>query len=170
MTNAQRKIIFGMCKTLGMSEDDRRALIYSVTGSESTKELTDIQTEEVIGELKKRCGTAAAPSEKRNFIVHKPEVADMISNDQKDCAFALLFELKKYDKTPSNASNGARMAGIIRKELKISAIEGDHLWDWVDAKSAWKLIEVLKGYVNSAKKKAERRKNHDKGRMDGSRK
>ena len=34
MTNAQRKAIFGMCKTLSMSEDDRRALICSVTGRE----------------------------------------------------------------------------------------------------------------------------------------
>ena len=160
MTNAQRKTIFGICQSLGMNEDDRRALIYSVTSKESTKELTDSQTEAVIGELRKRCGSDAAPPKKRDFIVHKPEVAGMISNEQKDCAFALLFELKKYDETPSNASNGARMAGIIRKELKISAIEGNNLWDWVDANSARKLIEVLKGYVDSAKKRAERRKSN----------
>ena len=81
----------------------------------------------------------------------------MITNRQKSRSFAFLFELKKYDETPSKISDGARMAGIIRKELKITAYEGKRLWDWVDFEAAGKLIEALKGYVNSAKKKAKRR-------------
>ena len=157
MTDAQRKSIFGMCTQLGMSEDDRRALICSVTGKESTKELTSRETEDVIQELRKRLGGETVPPEKRNPNAYKPEVPGMITNRQKSRAFALLFELKKYDETPSKISDGARMAGIIRKELKITAYEGKRLWDWVDFEAAGKLIEALKGYVDSAKKKAKRR-------------
>lgn len=81
----------------------------------------------------------------------------MITNRQKGRAFALLYELKKYDETPSEISDGARMAGIIRKELKITAYEGDRLWEWVNAEAAGKLIEALKGYVRTAERKAKER-------------
>ena len=76
----------------------------------------------------------------------------------------MLHDLKKYDETPSEISDGARMAGIIRKELKITAYEGDRLWEWVNAEAAGKLIEALKGYVNSAKKKAKGRENNENRR------
>ena len=154
MTTAQRKAIFGMCGQLGMNEDDRHALVLSVTGKESTKELTDRETEDVLRELRKRLGGETITLEKRNPKAYRPEVPGMITNRQKEKAFALLYELKKYDETPSKISDGARMAGIIRKELKITAYEGDRLWEWVNAEAAGKLIETLKGYVNSAKKKA----------------
>jgi len=36
VTDAQRKTIFGMCRNIGMTEDDRRTLIYGLTGKEST--------------------------------------------------------------------------------------------------------------------------------------
>lgn len=160
MTASQRKAIFGMCGQLGMNDDDRRALICSVTGKESTKELTDRETEDVLKELRKRLGGETVPPEKRNPKAYKPEVPGMITTRQKGRAFALLYELKKYDETPSKISDGARMAGIIRKELKITAFEGEHLWDWVNTEAAGNLIEALKGYVNSAKKKAKGRENN----------
>ncbi len=157
MTASQRKAMFGMCGQLGMNEDDRRALILGVTGKESTKELTDRETEDVLRELRKRLGDETVPPEKRNPKAYRPEVPGMITNRQKDKAFALLYDLKKYDETLSEISDGARMAGIIRKELKITAYEGDHLWEWVNAEAAGKLIEALKGYVRTAEQKAKGR-------------
>lgn len=157
MTTIQRKAIFGMCGQLGMNEDDRRALILGVTGKESTKELTDRETEDVLRELRKRLGGETVPPEKRNPRAYKPEVPGMITNRQKGKAFALLHDLKKYDETLSEISDGARMAGIIRKELKITAFEGDYLWEWVNAEAAGKLIEALKGYVRTAEQKAKGR-------------
>ena len=157
MTASQRKAMFGMCGRLGMNEDDRRALILGVTGKESTKELTDRETEDVLRELRKRLGGETVPPEKRNPRAYKPEVPGMITNRQKGKAFALLHDLKKYDETLSEISDGARMAGIIRKELKITAFEGDYLWEWVNAEAAGKLIEALKGYVRTAEQKAKGR-------------
>lgn len=160
MTTAQRKTIFGMCKSLGMSDDDRRALIYGLTGKESTKELTDKETEAVIGELRKRCGGNGS-SRNQNPKAYRPEVPGMITTRQKKRAFALLYELKKYDEKPSEVSDGARMAGIIRKELKITAFEGDYLWEWVNFEAARKLIEALKGYVRSAEAKHKKAKTEE---------
>lgn len=139
MTASQRKAIFGMCGQLGMSEDDRHALVLGVTGKESTKELTDRETEDVLRELRKRLGGETAPPEKRNPKAYRPEVPGMITNRQKGRAFALLYDLKKYDETPSEISDGARMAGIIRKELKITAYEGDYLWE------TFHLSEIIEG-------------------------
>ncbi len=165
MTASQRKAIFGMCGQLGMNDDDRHALVLGVTGKESTKELTDRETEDVLRELRKRLGGETVTPEKRNPKAYRPEVPGMITNRQKGRAFALLYDLKKYDETPSEISDGARMAGIIRKELKITAYEGDYLWEWVNAEAAGKLIEALKGYVRTAERKAKGRNNNEDRRQ-----
>lgn len=69
----------------------------------------------------------------------------------------MLYDLKKHDETPSEISDGTRMAGIIRKKLKITAYEGDYLWEWVNAEAVGKIIEALKGYVRTAERKAQER-------------
>lgn len=166
MTTAQRKAIFGMCKTLGMSEDDRRALIYSVTSRESTKELTNSQTEEVIKELRKRCGGVAAPPEKRNPKAYKPAVAGMMTTEQQSLAWRLMYRLRELDEKPLLHEDGTpftvgeRMAGAIHKICGITAKSGENIFRWVSFKDGEKLIEKLKMYVNSAERKAERRKSN----------
>lgn len=166
MTTAQRKAIFGMCKTLGMSEDDRRALVYSVTGRESTKELTDSQTEAVIGELRKRCGTAAALPEKRNPKAYKPAVAGMMTTEQQSLAWRLMYRLRELDEKPLLHEDGTpftvgeRMAGAIHKICGITAKSGENIFRWVSFDEGAKLIEGLKRYVRSAERKAERRRSN----------
>lgn len=83
-----------------MNDDDRHALVLSVTGKESTKELTDRETEDVLRELRKRLGGETVPPEKRNPKAYKPEVPGMITNCQKGKAFALLHDLKSMTKRP----------------------------------------------------------------------
>lgn len=158
MTAAQRKTIFGKSKGLGMNSEELHVLVAGLTGCQSLTELTDKQAEAVICEMDAR-GSRSAPPEKRRPKADRPEVAGMITAKQKKHAFKLLFKLIEYDETPSNISSGARMAGIIRKELGITAYEGKYLWEWVNAESARKLIEILKGYVLSAERKARRKSN-----------
>lgn len=164
MTNAQRKTIFGMCKTLGMSDDDRRALVYSVTGRESTKELTDSQTEAVIGELRKRCGgLSVAPPEKRNPKAYKPAVAGMMTTEQQSLAWRYLYRLRELDEKPLLHEDGKpftvgeRMAGAIHKICGITAKPGKDIFRWVSFDEGTKLIEGLKRYVRSAERKARRK-------------
>lgn len=165
MTTAQRKTIFGMCKSLGMSEDDRRALIYSVTGKESTKELKGSQTEAVIGELRKRCGSIPAPPEKRNPKAYKPTVAGMMTTEQQSLAWRYIYRLRELDEKPVLHEDGKpftvgeRMAGAIHKICGITAKPGKDIFKWISFDDGAKLIEGLKRYVQSAERKAERRKN-----------
>ena len=170
MTNAQRKIIFGMCKSLGMSEDDRRALICSVTGRESTKELTDSQTEEVILELRKRCGGIPTPPEKRNPKAYKPAVAGMMTTEQQSLAWRYMYRLRELDEKPVLHEDGKpftvgeRMAGAIHKICGITAKPGENIFRWVSFDKGTKLIEGLKRYVQSAERKAVRGDNSENRR------
>lgn len=163
MTNAQRKAIFGMCKSLGMNDDDRRALIYSVTGKESTKELTDSQTEAVIVELRRRCGGVSAPPEKRNPKAYKPAVAGMMTTEQQSLAWRYLYRLRELDEKPLLHEDGKpftvgeRMAGAIHKICGITAKPGKDIFRWVSFYEGSKLIEGLKRYVQSAERKARRK-------------
>ena len=165
MTNEQRKMIFGMCKSLGMSEDDRRALIYSVTGKESTKELTGSQTEAVIGELRKRSGSVPAPPEKRNPKAYKPTVAGMMTTEQQSLAWRYIYRLRELDENPVLHEDGKpftvgeRMAGAIKKICDITAKPGEDIFRWVSFEDGAKLIEGLKRYVQSAERKARRKSN-----------
>ena len=165
MTTVQRKSIFGMCKSLGMSEDDRRALVYSVTGKESTKELTNSQTEAVIGELRKRCGSVHAPPEKRNPKAYKPTVAGMMTTEQQSLAWRYMSRLRELDEKPVLHEDGKpftvgeRMAGAINKICGNTAKPGENIFRWVSFEDGAKLIEGLKRYVNNAERKARRKSN-----------
>lgn len=165
MTSAQRKTIFGMCKSIGMSEDDRRALIFSVTGKESTKELTGSETEEVIRELRKRCGSVPCRPEKRNPKAYKPAVAGMMTTEQQSLAWRLMYRLQELDEKPMLHEDGKpftvgeRMAGAIRKICGITAKSGENIFRWVSFEDGAKLIEGLKRYVNNTERKAGRKSN-----------
>ncbi len=165
MTTAQRKEIFGRCKSLGMSDDDRRALICGLTGKESTKELTDKETESVIGELRKRCGSVPSvpiPPEKRNPKAYKPAVPGMMTTEQQSLAWRYIYRLRELDEKPrlhddgTPVTPGERMAGAIYKVCGITTKSGENIFKWVSFKDGEKLIEKLKQYVNTAEKKAKR--------------
>lgn len=123
MTTAQRKAIFGMCKALGMSEDDRRALVLGVTCKESTKELTGRETEDVLKELRARLGGETVPPEKRNPKAYKPAEAGMMTTEQQSLAWRYIYRLRELDEKPmlhedgTPVTPGERMAGAIRAIL-----------------------------------------------------
>ena len=168
MTDAQRKSIFGMCKQLGMSEDDRRALICSVTGKESTKELTDRETEAVIQELRARSKGKIVPPEKRNPKAYKPAEAGMMTTEQQSLAWRLMYRLQELDEKPMLHEDGKpytvgeRMAGAIRAILDNNMAQpGKDIFKRVNFDDGAKLIEGLKRYVRSAERKAKRRENNE---------
>lgn len=158
MTVQERKSIFAYCRELGMSEDDRHALIYSITGKESITELSDKETQQVIHELTERLKqkNRTRPTEKQTTKTYKPQVAGMITLAQQKLAWRLVYRLKELDTSPSSASAGERMAGAIRKELGITAAESGDIFKWVSFADGTKLIEKLKMYVRSAESRAKR--------------
>lgn len=159
MTAQERKSIFAFCRELGIGEDDRHALIYSVTGKESTTELSADETRQVIHELTERLKlkNRTKPLEERKPRAYKPQVAGMMTPGQQSLAWRLIYRLKELDASPNSASAGERMAGAIRKELGITTVEGKDIFRWVSFDDGAKLIEKLKMYVRSAERQAKKR-------------
>lgn len=164
MTNAQRKTIFGRAKGLGMNTEELHILVAGLTGCESLTELTDKQVETVIGELNNRVNHSAPP-EKRNPNAYKPAVAGMMTTEQQSLAWRYIYRLRELDEKPmlhedgTPVTVGERMAGAVYKICGITAKPGKDIFRWVSFDDGAKLIEGLKRYVQSAERKAGRRKN-----------
>ncbi len=159
MTAQERKSIFAFCRELGIGEDDRHALIYSVTGKESTTELTPDETHQLIHELTERLKlkNRTKPLEERKPRAYKPQVAGMITINQQRMAWALIYRLMELDGVAVDKSMaGKRMAGAIRKELGVTTVEGTDIFRWVSFDDGAKLIEKLKMYVRSAERRTKR--------------
>lgn len=159
MTAQERKSIFAFCRELGIGEDDRHALIYSVTGKESTTELTSDETHQLIHELTERLKlkNRTKPLEERKPRAYKPQVAGMITINQQRMAWALIYRLMELDGVAVDKSMaGKRMAGAIRKELGVTTVEGEDIFRWVSFDDGAKLIEKLKMYVRSAERRTKR--------------
>jgi hypothetical protein len=142
------KKIWAISKSLSMSSDDLHTLCYAVTGCESLKELTAAQSTALIGELRER--------QKLAGVTYKPKKTYKTSGmTQEQCgkAFALIYDLAAYDKTPSSAAAAERLCGVIRKALgKLS--ETKEPFARLDSKDGIMLIETLNRYIYSAQRKA----------------
>lgn len=157
MTVQERKSIFAFCRELGIGDDDRHALIYGITGKESTKELTEADTKAVLHELMERMKGKNRPELPHRKKELAPAVAGMMTAAQQKLAWRLVYRLIELDDAPKKASAAERMAGAIKKELGITAVPGKDIFRWVSFDNGAKLIEQLKRYVRSAEKRAERR-------------
>lgn len=134
-------------------EDGLHALIGGATGKESVKALNYAEAAQVIARLEELQGKAAPPKEagKRLTREYKERPGGITIGQQKKI-WALMYELKKYDEVANDVALGDRLCKIIKKELEVNATSKDP-FVWLDYKNGNSLIEILKGYVKSAKKK-----------------
>ena len=58
-----RKAMFAACKSLGMDEGDRRAMLYAITGPNSSTDLTPAQWRAVLTHLNSKTGRPSMPNE-----------------------------------------------------------------------------------------------------------
>ena len=75
----------------------------------------------------------------------------MTSGQQKKI-WALMYELKKHDKSPNEVPLGDRLCAVIKKELHVDAI-AKNPFAWLTFSQGNALIEVLKGYLKSLDRK-----------------
>lgn len=150
MTVQERKNIFALCGSLGLSEDERHTLIYGVTGKESTKELTNAETQAVIAELMNRM----KPDD--GYKSRKVYETEGMTQEQCKKAFALIYELAKYDSEESKTKAAGRLCGAIRKFCRKVSLENQP-FARLNCQDGIKLIEALNGCVISAEKKAGKR-------------
>ena len=148
---AQDKIrkIYGLAKQAGMSgeqgNEDLHALVNSVCGKDSLKELTNRDYAAVIKELQSRAGTS------NTYKAKSKGNSKGMTEGQERKIWRLMYELQEL--SPSSAALGERLCGIIKKEFKIDATSKSPL-AWFSFSDASKMIEILKRYVSSAEKKA----------------
>lgn len=152
----QRSRIYGLAKAMGLSyksddkSDDLHLLIESRTGKTSLTQLTFDEGNSIIGELnhRQRFG-ATAPPVKFDFV----ETPGGMSKGQYNKVIALICELRKFDSPPSKASIEQRVAGIIKKYMHMT-VASDKPYSWLSNKQSIKLIHIIQGILDDARKKA----------------
>jgi hypothetical protein len=154
----QIRKIYAIGNALGITgrntrEDELHALVCGVTGKDSIKELTYGEAGAVIARLEELQGRTASPGHPGKRRTGHTEVPGGITSAQQRKVWALMYELKKYDAVKNDVPVGDRLCLIIRKELKIDAAAGNP-FVWVTIAKGDRLIEILKKYVESAKRKA----------------
>lgn len=132
----------------GNKEDAFHQIVYGMTGKTSVKDLTDREMKLVESEIFRRTNDSVSGDKIKN----QEAIPDMMSPAQQSLAWRLMYKIRQYDVKVSNQTVGARLAGVVRKSLGITASDTDPL-KWVNAENGNKLIETLKRYVKSAEKK-----------------
>ena len=124
----------------GNKEDNLHNLVYQLTEKESLSELTEDQAAAVIRRLKEEEASAA-----------DAETKAYISEAQIKKIFGLAYELAAL--SPSEAKVKDRLCGIISKELELKVDPRTDIFKGFSERQGAKLIDALKRYVRSAKRK-----------------
>ena len=132
----------------GNKEDPFHLIIYGVTGKTSVKDLTKREMKIVESEIFRRTNNDISGDKVKN----QEAVSGMMSPAQQSLAWRLMYQIRQYDVKVSDKTIGERLAGVVRKTLKITASDIEPL-KWVNAENGNILIETLKRYVKSAEKK-----------------
>lgn len=170
-TREQIRKIYAIGSALGIKGTDRgdllHELVYSVTGKDSIKELSEDEARAVLKELYSRQPAGSKPAPKRR---KKQEPREQLGNDgmatreQQALCWRYCYRLRELDPRPNSAEAADRLLGAIDKVLGVTASKKEP-FRWVDQEQASKLIEQLKRYVNTAERQARRRGDR---RADGS--
>lgn len=163
ITKEQIKRIYGLGAGLGIVGKDRddmlHEVIFSITGKESVKELTDGDFKAVQTELISRM-KLADPNHKPHKIRKKTDNTEIGNNgmatpEQQKLCWRYCYRLKELDRNPKSADVGDRLLGAIDKVLGVTASKKEP-FRWIDQEQCSKLIEQLKRYVNTAERRAKR--------------
>lgn len=146
------KVLYAIASNAGLvehgnKEDLFHQIIYSITQKTSVKDLTNREMKLVENEIRNRCKNISSDK-----IKSQESIKGMMSPAQQSLAWRLMYQIQGYDIKTSGRTIGARLAGVVRKTLKITASDTDPL-RWVNAENGNKLIETLKRYEKSAEKK-----------------
>lgn len=134
----------------GEKNDLFHEVVRRVTGKTSVSELTDNEYGRLLRELHALAGGQEANP--RATAVHS-EAPGMMTQAQRKKAWALMYDLMKHDPSSSNA--GERMVGAVKALAGVGSLPRDP-FRLVNFKDGNKVIEGLKGYIRTAKRKAKK--------------
>lgn len=151
-TAPQIRAIYALGSKLGINqnsrEDNLHQLVYSITGKESIKGLTNYEAARVQSELSRIEGMGEKQNKKPIDIP-----PGKMSEAQQKKAWSLIYKLQEI--APSSASPAERMRGAVKKIIDMDINPYcDSPFRMVTVKQGIKLIDTLKKYVASAEKKA----------------
>ena len=154
----QIRKIYAIGNALGIkasgNEDELHVLVGGVTGKDSIKSLTYQEACTVIARLEELQGKTASPKPRSKMPKeHQSRPGGVTSGQQKKIWF-LMYELKKYDEVPNDVQLGDRLCAVIKKEFGADAI-AKNPFAWITFEEGNNLIEILKRYVASARKRGE---------------
>lgn len=159
LTAAEIRKVYALGARLGLVEGNNKNdalhdLVSGITGKISVKQLTAEEYKSVMSELvtRMRLSQLEPPperqGEKRSARCYESAPGKMSAGQQKK-VWALMYQLQKTDTTPSIASLGERLSGIIKKQFGIDANEKSPM-KWLTTEQGNKLIETIKRYIRSA--------------------
>lgn len=158
----QMKKIYAIGNALGITASDRRedelhVLVEGITGKDSIKNLTYREAAAVIVRLEELQGKSPSPEMKRKSLKEHESRTGGVTSGQQKKIWALMYELKSYDESPSAVPLGDRLCAVIKKELGVDAVARTP-FAWLTFSQGNALIEMLKRYVESRKRKEARGK------------
>lgn len=136
------------------NEDELHALVGGMTGKDSIKSLTYKEASAVIERLEGLQGRAASSKSRISKPKEHESRSGGVTSGQQKKIWALMYELKKYDEVPNDVQLGDRLCAVIKKEFGVDAI-AKNPFVWISFEQGNNLIEILKRYVKSARKRGE---------------
>ena len=138
----------------GNREDALHCVVQRITGKESVSALTGAEFRAVQAELleKLKLKNRTEPLDQRKRKQHE-ETPGGVTAEQQRKIWRLMYQLRDLDHTPSRATLGERLCGIIRKQLHRDCTP-DQPFRFLSLADGWRLIEILKSIVGTAGKEA----------------
>lgn len=154
ITKQQIKSIYAMGAGLHMvgrgHDDALHQLVGGLTGKDSVKSLDRDEAQQVIAELMHRMrGMPSVPPAPRKKPKEHAEIPGGVTEGQQRRIWALMYELKKFDRKPMEASLGDRLCGIIRRQFRVDAT-AKKPFQFLRREDGNQLIEILKKYCYNA--------------------
>ncbi|MEG1406819.1 MAG: regulatory protein GemA [Ruthenibacterium sp.] len=155
----QIKSIYALGGGLGMvergnAEDALHTLVSGISGKTSVKELDQQEATAIIVELQQRMklkNHTAPLSKPKKEKIHT-EIPGGVSSAQQKKAWRLMYEIEKFDLTPSTATVQQRLRGLIEKQFKVTTFAQEP-FRFLSTEQGAQLIEGLKSIATKAELK-----------------
>ena len=122
----------------GNREDNFHQIVSGLTCKDSVKKLTEDEYKKVRGRLLQE--------------LENKNTSGRMNSRQIKKAWSLMYQIMEHSPSEEGKTAGERMCGAVKKILNIDA-DVKNPFAWISAEQGNKLIEMLKRYLQAAKKK-----------------
>ena len=122
----------------GNKEDNFHQIVSGLTCKDSVKKLTEDEYKKVRGRLLQE--------------LENKNTSGRMNSGQIKKAWSLMYQIMEHSPSEEGKTAGERMCGAVKKILNIDA-DVKNPFAWISAEQGNKLIEMLKRYLRTAKKK-----------------